>query len=287
MADYYLIGSPISKSLSPMIHNKLFSAKGLPWRYGLLETGEDLNVALEGLRHAKAKGFNVTIPFKEQVFSELSQITQSAAGCGAVNVVRCDSQGWVGHNTDGQGFVMGLNHRGYSVKGAQVVLLGAGGAARGIAYALMAAGAAEISVLSRRPEQAAALCEALTATASTRLTPYGLNPFSLKPQNITQNHQLKGQEGALLINTLPPSVDIAILKALLDQFPGGHVADIAYRPLETPLMQLALKQGRRAYSGLDMLFYQAALGQDFWLGHLSCSLEALLEEVTHDVAKQR
>lgn len=282
MADYYLIGSPISKSLSPMIHNKLFSAKGLPWRYGLLETGEDLNVALEGLRLAKAKGFNVTIPFKEQVFTALSQITESAAGCGAVNVVRCDSEGWVGHNTDGQGFVMGLAHRGYSVKGAQVVLLGAGGAARGIAYALMEAGAAEISVLSRRPEQAVALCEALTATASTSLTAYGL-----EPQYIAQNHHLKGQEGALLINTLPPTVDNALVKALLDQFPGGHVADIAYRPLETPLMQLALKQGRRAYSGLDMLFYQAALGQDFWFGHMPCSLEALLEEVTHDVAKQR
>lgn len=266
MATYLLIGNPISNSLSPWIHNRLFKQGALKHTYGLLETNGNLEAAVAILRKQAPRGFNVTIPFKESIMNHLDAYTESVMACGAVNTVRCESGKWVGANTDGAGLVRALSEKNISLEGMTVTILGAGGSARGIAAALIGAGVGAIRIGARRIEQAAAICRDLEAHLGHKSQ---IQAMTLSdPQNA---------HGDLLINTLPPSVEMALLLPLLERFEGHHIMDINYRPLKTPFLAESELKGYTIHLGIDMLFYQAVLAQEFWLEG-SCEKGASLSD---------
>jgi len=171
-----LIGWPVEHSVSPAMHNAAFQALGLPWRYGLLPTRpENVGSVLAGLLAHNYRGANITVPHKQAVMAFLDEIDPAAQAIGAVNTIVVDSNGLAGYNTDGHGFVAALREEGFEPEGRRALVLGSGGAARSVIYALTQAGcqatihnrtalrahalAADLERVGARPPVAASLSE--------------------------------------------------------------------------------------------------------------------------------
>ncbi len=245
-----VIGWPVSHSRSPLLHNRWLERYGidgayvpLPVRPGMLAT------AVQGLRAAGFAGVNVTLPHKPEAATLCDELTPSARLTGAVNTL-VFGETIVGHNTDGAGFVAHLRASGVDPASGPALLVGAGGAARAIAAALLAEGT-PVTVSNRNPERAAALAAALP----------GLRTLPWEQREAMA-------DSALLVNTTslgmagqPP------LPMRLDRArPGLVVADIVYVPLETPLLATARARGLRTVDGLGMLLHQAGAGFAAWFG---------------------
>ncbi len=245
-----VIGWPVSHSRSPLLHNRWLERYGidgayvpLPVRPGMLAT------AVQGLRAAGFAGVNVTLPHKPEAATLCDELTPSARLTGAVNTL-VFGETIVGHNTDGAGFVAHLRASGVDPASGPALLVGAGGAARAIAAALLAEGTS-VTVSNRNPERAAALAAALP----------GLRTLPWEQREAMA-------DSALLVNTTslgmagqPP------LPMRLDRArPGLVVADIVYVPLETPLLATARARGLRTVDGLGMLLHQAGAGFAAWFG---------------------
>jgi shikimate dehydrogenase len=194
------------------------------------------------------RGVNVTIPHKESVIPHLDELSSEARAIGAVNTVVNDSGKLTGHNTDAPGFLCGLDEAGIPYTGKRVVLLGAGGAAKGIAYALKQEGA-QVAVYNRTPERAKELCEAFGLTFLS----WGLLEHAIKSCDLLVNTTSVGlqdpQNSPLPAGLLPR---------------GGVVVDIVYNPPVTKLMQDAQKAGLKTLGGLPMLVWQGALAFEMW-----------------------
>lgn len=277
MSHYGLIGNNIQYSLSPFIHNRLFEArkKHSPiidgdHTYQIFDANHDFNRLINQIKREKLAGFNVTIPYKESIISHLAAVDPLASLAGAVNTVSIVENQWIGYNTDGRGLVLGLSYRGLVVKGQRVLVLGAGGAARGIIATLLEAEVSSIEVHNRNIDNGKKLVE-----------------FFNSPQ-VTLHAESKALD--ILINTTPlggptsPGESPINLEGKYFR----HVVDIIYKPLETPLILQGKALGLKTYGGLDMLFFQAVLAQDIWFGwDLERSeLASILEEVTAYVANQ-
>lgn len=277
MNNYGLIGNNIQYSLSPFIHNRLFAIRDKHENrlrehnsYRLYDAHNDFDALISQLKEAKLRGLNVTIPYKEAILPYLNQIDPFAEFAGAVNTIAIAQDQWIGYNTDGRGLICGLNHRGLSVKGQRVLVLGAGGAARGIIAALLEAQVFAIEIKNRSEANGLELVE-----------------FFNSPK-VTLHRDSKPLD--ILINTTPlggPS-NPGACPINLEGKSYQHVVDIIYKPLETPLILQANAMGLKTYSGLDMLFFQAVLAQDIWFGWRlgQSELAQILEEVTAYVANQ-
>ena len=166
-----VMGWPIAHSLSPVMHNAAFEALGMNWRYVPLPVWPgQVSAAIEGLKALGFRGCNVTVPHKEAVLPHLDHIPPRVAEFGAVNTLILDraEEGTctvTGENTDVRGFVHALRHGGFDPRGRRVLIVGAGGAARGVIYGLCRAGAAAVTVLNRTPERARTLVADLAAQA--------------------------------------------------------------------------------------------------------------------------
>ncbi len=212
---------------------------------------EDFPGVIPALAKAGFAGVNVTIPHKEAAFALCAKVDDFARRAGAVNMLVFTPHGIEGHNTDGYGFVANLRHHGVNPAAGPVLILGAGGAARGIGAALQDEGA-EITITNRTPERSAALAAALP--------PAKVLPWERREEALG--------DYALLINTtslgmvheppLPMKLDRAA--------PGLAVADIIFAPLETQLLADAKAQGLKPVEGLGMLLYQAIPGFAAWFG---------------------
>ncbi len=161
-----LIGWPVSHSVSPAMHNAAFAHLGLDWRYVPFpvapEPASRVGEAVLGLRALGLRGANVTVPHKQAVMAHLDRLTPAAQAIGAVNTILLDAEGaLVGDNTDAPGFVADLREHGVEVPGRRVLVLGAGGSARAVAYGLAAAGASQITLVNRSVDRALALVAAL------------------------------------------------------------------------------------------------------------------------------
>ncbi|HIL56469.1 MAG TPA: hypothetical protein EYG39_01005, partial [Rhodothermales bacterium] len=158
-----LLGVPVTHSLSPALHNAAFREHGIPAAYVACDVPPDrLAEAVHGLDALGAMGANVTIPHKQAVQAHCAAIAPEAAVVGAVNTLVRGEAGWIGHNTDVAGFLTPLAD--HALDGAEVTVLGAGGAARAVVYGLLSAfSPSRITIASRRPEQADALAEAFAA----------------------------------------------------------------------------------------------------------------------------
>ena len=244
-----VIGWPVSHSRSPLLHNHWLARYGIDGAYVPLPVHPDnLAAAIAGLRAAGFRGVNVTVPHKVAVAALCNELRPAALEAGAVNTLEFGEDGIVGDNTDGAGFMANLHA--HDVAPGPCLLLGAGGAARAIAAALLAEGV-PVTVANRTPERAAGLAAMLPGL---RIVPWA------------NRHDLAGI--ALLVNTTSlgmqgqPPLDMDLAAAE----PGMAVCDIVYAPLETPLLAAARARRLPVVGGLGMLLHQAAPGFAAWFG---------------------
>ncbi|MBO8125865.1 MAG: shikimate dehydrogenase [Firmicutes bacterium] len=260
-----LLGHPVRHSLSPIMHNAGFQAAGLDWVYIPFPTApEHLEEVLAGLYHVGVAGLNVTVPHKVAVVDHLAGLTEEALRIGAVNLLIPSPQGWIGDNTDGQGFIRALTEAGFEAEGKRVLLLGAGGAARAVAHALLAEGAAGLVISNRTWENAKDLEAELDpyySDAELDIVPWKErnDPGLLMETDLIVNTTVVGMHAK---KSDPPLLHFSELSS--DHRP--FVADIVYTPLETPLVREAKKHGLPVLTGEKMLLYQGVMSWEAWTG---------------------
>ncbi|MBF0296793.1 MAG: shikimate dehydrogenase [Magnetococcales bacterium] len=252
-----VIGDPVHHSLSPAMHNLACAELGLNYCYLPMHVvPENLRKAVEGMRAIGMVGFNATIPHKEALVSMMDELDPVAAMIGAVNTVAISSEGrlW-GYNTDVYGFVTALREAHVvSLQDASVVVLGAGGAARGVVAGLLELGVGRIVLVNRTESRAVALA---AASGSGLVEAVSWSVLS---------EVLEGCR--LLVNTTSLGLS-GVESGVLDLSPlsdGAFVYDIVYSPPETPLMAAARARGLRAENGLGMLIHQGARAFEIWTG---------------------
>jgi shikimate dehydrogenase len=251
MKKLFVFGTNISYSISPAICNAALPRMGLDWHYALWDlTAETLPEAVAYLRRDDCIGANVTIPHKEAVFRLMDELSDSARLIRAVNTIINRGGRLVGDNTDGIGFMQALRDAQFDPRGAHVVMLGAGGAARGVAFALGQAGAASLTLVNRTQSRAVALADELRRHSPQLLATANLAEMPASP--------------ALVVNSLPPSVpfDLSPLRLSRDVL----AFDLSYRPSETPFMREVAQTGARVMGGLAMLVCQGAASLRLWSG---------------------
>ena len=253
---YGVIGDPISHSLSPSLQNPAFAALGIDAVYVTFRVAPaSLGDALRGLLALNVQGINVTVPHKSDVFQYLDAVTDTARKIGAVNTLRNDSGHWIGENTDATGFIRSLEPLGLSLSGSSVGMLGAGGAARGVAVGLLNAGVSRLFICNRNHERAIVLAELLQAS------------FGQQSVRAVSLEQIEKEELNLLVNTTTVGSDGYSSPANLNRFDKLEaVADIIYRPSRTPLLLEAEKLGLPNLNGGGMLLYQGTAAFSFWTG---------------------
>jgi len=257
-----LIGYPVEHSLSPAMHNSAFAALNLNWCYVPLPVHpERLGEAVAGLRAMSFVGANVTVPNKEAVMSYLDEVTPEAQAIGAVNTIVMREGKSIGHNTDWQGFLTALSEGGFDPQGKRAVVLGAGGAARAVVYALAQAGA-QVTVLNRTPARA----QTLVHDFSPLFPSISLRSLRLTLQTLEE----QTADTHLLVNTTPvgmwPEVDKSLWPEEL-AFPSHlTVFDLVYNPRQTKLLRQGRAVGAKVIGGLGMLVYQGAAAVELWTG---------------------
>jgi len=258
-----LIGHPVAHSLSPRMHNASFAADGLDFVYVALDVRpEDLPAAVDGMRALGLRGFNVTMPHKRAMLPLVDELDEVARVSGAVNTVVIEADGAAdlvrGYNTDGGGMVQACREAGIEPSGKQVLLLGAGGAAAAISFALGEAGAEELRLVNRSVGPARKLAQKLRGAGLRRVEVYG--PEALE----------EAVEGAqILVNTTPLGMKNGDPLPIPAEYLGGDraVCDAVYLPgRETPLVREAHERGARAVGGERMLLHQGVLAQRLWTG---------------------
>ena len=267
MKKLFVFGTNIAYSISPAICNAALPLMGLDWHYALWDlTAETLPEAVAYLRRDDCIGANVTIPHKEAVFRLVDELSDSARVIGAVNTIINRGGRLVGDNTDGIGFMQALQDAQFDPRGAHVLMLGAGGAARGVAFALGQAGAASLTLVNRTQSRAVALADELRLHSPQLLATADLAEMPASAD--------------LIVNSLPPSVPFDLGPLRLSARPhapgtsqgcgsprGDALAfDLSYRPSETPFMREVAQTGARVKGGLAMLVYQGAASLRLWSG---------------------
>lgn len=257
-----LIGFPLSHSLSPQIHTAALNACGLEGNYSLFSIAPDdkqgLNDLFTRLRSGELHGLNVTIPHKQNVIELLDELTPTAQSIGAVNTIYLRDNKLIGDNTDAAGFLSDLNkflgNQSSIENRKSAIVLGAGGSARAVVYALLNDGW-NVTICARRIEQAQQL--------ATSFTKYAVRSMSLADLPLSTFH--------LIVNTTPvgmtPNVNDSPLPTDVSLKPDMLVYDLIYNSRETKLVKDARAQGLSATTGLGMLIEQAALSFEIWTGH--------------------
>jgi shikimate dehydrogenase len=256
---YGVIGDPIRHSKSPVMLNRAFRETGVNAAYAAFEISPgQLKDAVNGIKALQFRGLNVTIPHKVEVMAYLDHIDESARMIGAVNTIVNDDGKLTGYNTDGIGYVRSLQEEtGFSVKGKKILLLGAGGAARGVAYALAKEGAAAIWVANRTPQRATELAKIINSL--TAAEGMGLSEISDIKTKVD-----------LVVNTTSSGMHPHINNTPIDDLswfhPGLVVSDLIYNPRITKLLKEAQARGARIHGGLGMFVYQGAYAFEYWTG---------------------
>jgi shikimate dehydrogenase len=255
-----IIGYPVGHSLSPAMHNAAFQALAMDWIYiPLPVTPERLEHAVRGLAALGFRGTNVTVPHKERVIPFLDRLSIEASAIGSVNTISLEKGLLVGDNTDSTGFIAHLEEMGFDPAGCNAMILGSGGSARSVAYALAKMGAA-LRVSSRNAKSAAALVWELK---------------KLFPSNSVETVSVEGlgrhgEPVDLLVNTTPvgmaPNVDASPWPEDV-VFPKCRlVYDLVYNPPKTRFLEQAERTGSATMNGLGMLVHQAAVAFRIWTG---------------------
>ena len=272
-----VLGDPVRHSLSPVMHNAALEAMGLDWAYlALPAPAAELATVVRALEAMGCRGLNVTIPHKQAVAALCSELSPLAERLGAVNtLVPRQGGGWLGTNTDVEGFCAPLREASWS--GKRALVLGCGGSARAVVAGLVELGFAEIVLAGRRAE--------------------ALQAFQADCQGWAPQLQTLSWENAvsealphadLMVNTTPvgmasatdPSAAQAcpLSNAELERLPSqAWVYDLIYTPRPTALLKHAAAKGCRSLDGLRMLVEQGAASLRLWSGHSDVPVEAMHE----------
>ena len=253
-----IIGWPVMHSLSPVLHGHWLAEHGIDGAMvPLAAHREDFTVVIEGVRRAGFAGVNVTVPHKESAFAVAHSVDAAAKAAGAVNLLVFRDGKMEGRNTDSVGLAESLREEIGALAGKSVVLLGAGGAARGAILALDMLGAANIHLLNRDSKRAATLAAALTPQVRARIEPGALGDWAKAAADaaLVVNSTSAGMTG-----NPPLNLDLGTLPN------AAAVCDIVYSPLETPLLRDAAALGHKTIDGLGMLMHQAAPSFEAFFG---------------------
>jgi shikimate dehydrogenase len=252
-----VLGDPVDHSLSPAMQNAAFAAAGLPHLYLRFHVPVGrLAEALDEARRLRVRGLNLTVPLKEAAVRLVDRASDAARRAGSVNTIVFEADGrTVGHDTDGAGFLRALRGR-VRIRGARVVLVGAGGSARAVGAALVGAGAARIAIANRTAARADVLAERLAALGRTTITTTSLAA-------LTRGDVLA--DAAVVVNATPLGLSGARLPLRVEASPRGCLfVDLVYGT--TPFVVAAARAGRPALDGARMLLHQGALAFEAWTG---------------------
>jgi shikimate dehydrogenase len=271
-----IIGYPISHSISPVFQQAALDHCGIDATYRAWEVPPSLVGAfIQGLRDPNTLGINVTVPHKEAVIPHLDEVDDWATAAGAVNTIVNRGGRLTGHNTDGQGFLRALREvRGFLPRGRRVLVLGAGGAARGVVLALIREGVGQLTIANRTLSRAQRLCglaqdggvsnqavplvgDALAAAAATA-------DLIVNCTTMGMSHGPDEKGTPLSWQQIPET---------------ALVNDLVYNPPQTPLLREASKAGATVLGGIHMLVYQGAASFEMWTGKkapVAVMLEAAL-----------
>lgn len=261
-----LLGSPVSHSISPMMHNTGFQKLGLDYVYLCFDVGpEKLGGVVSAFRDMNVYGFNLTMPDKESVIPYLDELSLAAQLVGAVNTVKNENGRLIGYNTDGIGFMKAVRENGCDIMGKEVTLLGAGGAACAIAAQAAIDGVGKLHLVSRRGcswEKARRLVDRINEKTHCQADLTDLADSDTLGAHLAVS--------TLLINGtsvgMAPNVDATPITDTAMFYPELTVADVIYNPRETRLLSEAKACGCKTFNGMYMLLYQGEEAFKIWTG---------------------
>ncbi len=271
---YCIFGNPVEHSLSPIMQNAAFEAAGVDAVY-LAFRPSSIGEAIDAMRALPILGASITIPYKTAVMDFLDAIDPLAADIGAVNTLHNGNNRIIGYNTDGLGAVEALVRAGAEPSGKRVLILGNGGSARAIAFALIER-KSHVTIAGRNPEKFMPLVNDLR-----------------KKQPATGHAIISALDGAfmekidIVINTTSVGMEPDTASMPLDErliLPHHTVFDIVYRPHRTALLRAAERKGARLVYGIDMLLLQGARQFEIWTG-TSAPFEAMKEALASALEK--
>ena len=274
-----IIGDPVEHSLSPVMHNAAFKKLGLNLVYvAFTVTRNELKDAISGARSLGMQGLNVTMPHKNAVMSYLDETDSTAKAIGAVNTILNEQGKLIGYNTDGVGALRALKENGISPDGTKMLLLGAGGAAKAIAFQA-AQEVEELVILNRTSEKAEKLAELLCKKFGKKVKGGALSAEVLKKELKTTDILVNATSVGMHPDVNRSPVPSDLLRRDL------CVMDIIYNPLETKLVTDAKAVGAKVVLGLEMLLYQGAVAFEIWT-NCPAPVEVMRKAALNELEKQ-
>ena len=256
-----VVAKPIKHSISPFIHNTAFEKTAVNGVYLAWEIGvEDLEATVDNIRRYNMFGINLSMPYKQEVIQYLDELAPSARLIGAVNTVVNKNGTLIGYNTDGKGFFKSLPS--FAIQGKKMTILGAGGAATAIIAQAALDQAEEIFVFTRQTsyDKTVSKMAVISRQTESRIHVLNLEDLATLQEKINQSDLLvNGTSVGMDSETLPLAEGIQLPSQIL-------VADVIYKPFETPFLKWARSQKVEAVNGLGMLLYQAAEAFELWTG---------------------
>lgn len=254
-----LIGNPVEHTMSPVIHNTLARACGhnLVYVPFPVESG-NVNEAVKGAYALNILGLNVTVPYKSEVMESLVEVDALAAKIGAVNTLVRVKGGFKGYNTDMSGLHRAMMSEGIRIEGEEIILLGAGGAARAVAYLCSGQKAKRVYLLNRTLDKAEKIAKEVNAAfANDVIKPMLLSDYPKLPEG-----KFLAIQGTSV--GLSPHDDEAVIEDA-SFYKKVHTGfDLIYKPFTTKFMKLVERAGGSAYNGLKMLLYQGIDAYELW-----------------------
>lgn len=259
-----LIGYPIEHSLSPWIHEQFLKLANLNGTYSIMEIDphDSFEKEINKLNDKQLNGFNVTVPFKKRIIPYLDELDENALSIGAVNTVVCKNNKWIGYNTDGAGYVAALKNnfpdffRDGSSK--RILMIGAGGASRGLYYHLLMQGFDCIDIANRTESSAKSIASLNKTNTRTMIL------------DLEQGQEAINRYDLIIQTTsvgMKPDKDNVIMTVKKVK-ENSIVSDIVYQPLETKFLSQAKSAGASIHFGHTMLLYQAQYAFELWTNQL-------------------
>ncbi len=263
-----IVGHPLDHSVSVPMHMSAIFHLGIDYVYLSFDIlPENLSYAVTRFKKENIKGFNVTIPYKEAIMAHLDSIDERAVSIGAVNTVNNQNGQFKGYNTDGTGYIKSLKEQaGFDPSAKQVLLIGAGGAAKAVAFSLLEAGCRKLIIANRTLKRADELLEHLDTY---------FPEVSMQALHIERVHELHMKDIALVVNTTSVGMKNDVPAGSISHFndidltrfsKDTVISDIVYNPIETPLLKMAKQAGLKTHGGTGMLVYQGAESFKIWTG---------------------
>lgn len=259
-----LLGSPVSHSISPAMHNTAFDALGLNYSYMAFDVSkDDLPTAVAGLKKINCCNFNLTMPLKTAIIPLLDEVDEAARLAQSVNTCVCQNGKLVGYTTDGIGFLQSMKDSGIKYTGTTITILGAGGAASSIITQAAMEGVSKINIFKRKNasfQKVVDFADRLTKSTECDLFVYDMEDMDILSFSL--------QESDILINSTNVGMGDDDRSLVPKEFlhPGLTVCDVIYHPAETRLLKDARECGCKTMNGKYMLLYQGAAAFKLWTG---------------------